>query len=51
MDHILPKKRFSVTGTLGGKNDVDMTFDDSYMFCVNNIDIFALVFSNETNFF
>ena len=54
MEQPFLKKFFSRTCTLRGKNDVQLTFDDSYICYVSKIDIFqssfVLVFTNGTTF-
>ena len=39
-----PKIIFSITWTLGEKNDVQLNFHDSYIHIVNQIDVFKVVF-------
>ena len=54
MEQIFFKKFFSRTGTLKGKTDVQLTFDDSYNCFVSKFDVFkngfVLVFTNGTTF-
>ena len=54
MEQLFLKKFFSRTCTLRGKNDVQLTFDDSYICYVSKIDVFQssflLVFTNGTTF-
>ena len=49
-----PKVFFSRTWTLRGKNDVQLKFDDSYIYYVSKINVFqssfVLVFTNGTTF-
>ena len=54
MEQLFLKKLFARTCTLRGKNDVQLTFDDSYFCYVSKIDFFqsnfVLVFTNGTTF-
>ena len=53
MEQLFLKKHFSRICTLRGKNDVQLTFDDSYVYYVSKIDVFKAVllfFTNGTNF-
>ena len=43
MKQLLVKNFFFVTCSLGRKKDVKLSFDDSYIFNVTNIDSFQLV--------
>ena len=43
MKQLLPKTFFSMSYTLRGKNDVQMIFDDSYVFCVSNNEVFISI--------
>ena len=40
IEQLFRKKFFSRTCTLRGKNDVELTFDDSYICYVSKIDVF-----------
>ena len=54
MEQLFLKKLFARTCLLGGKNDVQLNFDDSCFCYVSKIDVFlsnfVLVFTNGTNF-
>ena len=54
MEQLFLKKLFSRTCTLRGKNDVELTFDDSYICYVSKNDVFqssfVFVFTNGTTF-
>ena len=54
MEQLFLKKFFSKTCTFRGKDDVQLTFDDSYKCCVSKNDVFqsnfVLVFTNGTAF-
>ena len=54
MEQLLLKKFFSRTCTFREKNDVHLTFDDSYICYVSKFDIFqssfVLVFTNGATF-
>ena len=53
MEQFFLKKPFSRTCTFREKNDVQLTFDDSYICCVSKFDVFqssfVLVFTAGTN--
>ena len=43
MEQLFRKNVFSRTCTLRGKNDVQLTFDESYVYYVSKIDVFKEV--------
>ena len=54
MEQLFPKKFFSRTCTFRGKNDIQLTIDDSYICYVSKFDVFqssfVLVFTNGKTF-